>query len=205
MLIQPKYNRVEIIADLGFGDRVVLFADFSVKGISLGIPYHIRILKGTPEEPQSESVIDETQRTTTHADGRVKTHWPIPSGESLKGPWETSRPALKSWASWVSQSEELVWSNGYKTLLESYLVRPKRKETSPRTLQIFTRFTPGSTSSAATYTILKPSDLPTFMLQVPLEVQAWQITGGWPWVILTLSNVENPMRSCITEAGRAYR
>ena len=204
MTTQPKYNRVEIIADLGFGIRVILFADFSSQGISMGIPHHVIILKGTPEQPSTEPIIDEMQRTTTHADGRVKTHWPVPPGKNIKTPWEVSRPALNSWTNPVLQKEELYWGDENKYFLDAYLIKPKRKESSPRTLQIPVVFISGINSSVATFTILKPGDLVEFMANVPEPIQAWQITGGWPLVILTFSNVVNPNHAIIAEAGRIY-
>jgi hypothetical protein len=200
--LQPKYNRVEIVADLGFGNRVVLFADFSSKGISAGILRHVKIMKGSPEEPIEKPAIDETQRTTVHANGSVVTHWPLPSGKVFKAPWEIRRLPLRSWGSPVTQKEELYWSSEHRLFLQKYLVPPK---TSPRTLSIVARFKPGFQESVATYTVVKPSGLAAFMSGIPDEVQAWSIIGGWPYVVLTLSNTVNLGRRVIADAGRDYR
>lgn len=202
---QPKYNRVEIAADLGFGERVILFADFSAKGISSGVPRHVKIQGGVPDNPGVETVIDETQRTTTHARGNVVTHWPTSLGRDFRAPWEMNREELKSWSGCVTQKEELNWNEPYKTMLREQLVRPKRQQNSPTTLQQPVTFREGSEESPATHTIVQPSRLSAFMATVPPEVHAWQIIGGWPYVVLTLSNVESPKHETITDAGRDYR
>ena len=199
MTQQPQYRRVEIVADLGWGDVVILFADFSGQGISSGILRHYKLMDGTPELPGKRVRIDETQRTTTHADGVVRTHWPI---ADFFAPWEFKRPELQNWGDPVLQKEELTWSEGYRELLKSELRKPKTN--SADTLKIDVKFLPDASESVVTFTILNPSDLASFMAKVPLDVQAWQITGGSPNVVLTVSNAISPKHQVLPNAGRHY-
>ncbi len=196
---QPQFRRVEIVADLGWGDVVILFADFSGQGISSGILRHYKLMEGTPEQPGKRVRIDETLRTTTHADGVVRTHWPV---ADFSAPWEVKRLQLSSWGDPVLQREELTWSEGYRELLKNELTKPKTN--SADTLRRDAIFAPDKSESAVTFTILNPSDLASLMAQVPASVQAWQITGGLPNVVLTVSNVNNPRHEVLTNAGRIY-
>ena len=199
MTQQPQYRRVEIVADLGWGDVVILFADFSRQGISSGILRHYKLMDGTPELPGKRVRIDETQRTTTHADGVVRTHWPI---ADFSAPWEFKRPQLSNWGDPVLQREELIWSEGYRELLKNELAKPKPN--SPDTLRIDVSFGAEASESAVTFTILNSSDLAAFMAKVPASLQAWQVTGGSPNVVLTVSNTCNPKHDVLSNAGRLY-
>ena len=151
---QPRYRRVEIVADLGWGDVVILFADFSRQGISSGILRHYKLMEGPPELPGKGVRIDETQRTTTHADGVVRTHWP---NADFSAPWEIKRPQLRAWGDPVLQKEELTWGEWYRELLKNELTKPKTN--SADTIRIDVRFGPDATESVVTFATLNPSDL----------------------------------------------
>lgn len=115
MTSAQNYNRIEFTADLGFGDAVVGFVDFSGQGISLGVPRKVLIREGTQQQAANDFAIREYERVTVHADGRVETHWAV--GRSPQG-WDVNTSPLGKWDTPWSRRFEVVWTPEYLKFMQ---------------------------------------------------------------------------------------
>ncbi len=200
------YSRVEFVANLGFGERVIVFVEYNSMGISFGIPQHIQINEGTKEDiVQGKPVIDAYERITIHRDGKIVTHLPLAAGQNVPVPWNGVRSPLQSWKEPWSMREELIWNDDYLGFVRNYLTNPK-PPTHGTCLKVPVVFTGGRKSSIVRFAVVKPSDDMEQVRQViPLEGQVWVVDGGWPWVIVTMSDTGNPGLTQLTQVGKDYR
>ena len=200
--MQPTHNRVEFTADLGFGDVVVGFVDFSGQGISFGVPHRVLIKEGIPEEPSKDFAIKEYERVTVHTGGRVETHWA--SGESPKG-WDVNMSPLAKWDKPWSRRFELVWTPEYLKFMQRWFDDPK-PPTHVRSLKVPVSFTTEAEESVVCFAVTRPdSDVGLVAQVIPGDGQLWALTGGWPWVLVRMSNVSNTVVTELNTVGRDYR
>lgn len=200
------YSRVEFVADLGFGERVIAFVEYNSTGISFGIPQHILINKSTKEDAvQGKPVIDVYERITIHRDGKIVTHLPLAPGQNVPIPWDGIYSPLQSWKEPWSMREELVWDDAYLGFAKNYLTTPK-PSTHSTCLKVPVVFTVGRKSSIVRFAVVQPSDSMEQICQViPLEGQVWVVNGGWPWAVVTMSGTRNPGLTQLMQVGRDYR
>ena len=200
--MQSTHNRVEFTADLGFGDVVVGFVDFSGQGISFGVPHKILIKEGTPEEPSKEFAIKEYERVTVHTDGRVETHWAF--GKPPEG-WDVNMSPLSKWDNPWSRRFELVWTPEYLKFMQRWFDDPK-PTTHVKSLKVPVSFTIEAKESIVWFAVARPdSDLNLVEQAIPGDGQLWTLTGGWPWVLVRMSNVSTPEDTELNTIGRDYR
>ena len=195
------HTRVEFTTDVGFGSIVAAFVDFSPLGISFGVPYHIQVYTGMPEE--GGRLIDEYQRVTVHTNGRVETHLLIPSPAIAQ--FDQIQPRLAEWNEPWSRRFEFIWSQEYLAFIRPWFTNPK-PETHLQCLSVPVEFIPTALSSIVTICIATlESALSKVASVVPLDEQSWQLTGGWPWVVVAMSNIRNPKPEQLSTVGRDYR
>lgn len=195
------HTRVEFTTDLGWGPIVAAFVDFSAKSISCGVPYRIRVYTGMPEE--GGHLKDVYQRVTVHADGRVRTH--LLELSPADAQFDQSQPRLAEWNEPWSRRFEFIWSQEYLTLIRPWFTKPK-PETHLQRLSVPVEFIHTALSSIVTICIATPeSALGKAASVVPLDEQSWQLTGGWPWVVVAMSNIRHPKPEQLSTVGRDYR
>jgi hypothetical protein len=200
-----QYTRVEFTANLGFGEVVIAFVDFSSLGISFGVPQNVLIYGGTPEEPSADVVIQEYERITVHDDGKVVTHWAQGQGTKVVPSWDTTRSPLASWDMPWSMRFELNWTPEYLTFTRGYYTKPKPL-THKTCLKIPVTFENQAQVNVVRFAVVKPTDDIRHVQQViPLQGQVWVLEGSWPWVLVTMSNTKNPRLVQLTSVGRNYR
>jgi hypothetical protein len=206
MILSPiQYNRVEFTSDLGLGEVVIAFVDFSVGGISFGIPHHVRILEGTPEEPSDDVAIEEYERITIHADGKVVTHWALPPGSELKAPWDKIMNPLSAWDAPWSMREGLSWAPDYIKFTSHYYTKPKPLS-HQRCSRVSVVFEDNAKDSAIFFAVVKPtSSLNQVQRIIPFGGQVYVLNSGWPWVLVAISNVKTPQIVKLASVGRDYR
>lgn len=200
------YSRVEFTSDLSFGERVVAFVEFNSQGISFGIPQHVRLTEGAPNDTvQGKTLTDVYERITVHRDGKIVTHWPLAPGQNFFTPWDGKRAPLKSWSEPWSMREELIWDDEYLTFTKGYFTEPK--PSSHKTcLKIPVSFTYQQHGSVVRFAVVKPTDDMKQVEQViPLEGQVWVLNGGWPWVLVTMSGTSNSGVTQLSQVGKDYR
>lgn len=199
-----QYSRVEFTADIGFGEKVVAFVDFNSQGISFGIPQHVIITEGTPEDKTlGKAVIDVYQRITVHRDGKIVTHWPIAPGQNISTVWDTQRESLKLWGEPWSMRQELIWNDTYLAVSRSYFnTKPKIDS---RTLRIPVEYVKDCKESVVIFFIAKPGDVGKLQAKLSKDIHSWVIADGWPWVMVCMSNTVNATSEIINNAGRNYR
>ena len=200
------YSRVEFVSDLGFGERVIAFVEFNSQGINFGIPQHVRITDGTPEDAtQGKTVIDIYGRITVHRDGKIVTHWPLAAGQNLIAPWDGKRALLKSWSEPWSMREELIWDDAYLAFTKGYFTEPK-PPSHKTCLKIAVKFKNKRRGSVIRFAIVKPEDDMKQVAQViPIDGQVWVLNGGWPWVLVAMSDTKKPGMSQLSQVGKDYR
>lgn len=200
------YSRVEFVSDLGFGERVVAFVEFNSQGISFGIPQHVRLTEGAPNDTvQGKTVIDVYERITVHRDGKIVTHWPLARGQNLPTPWDGKWAPLKSWSEPWSMREELIWDDTYIAFTKDYSTKPK-PPSHKTCLKTLVSFADQQHSSVVRFAVVKPTDDMEQVEQViPLEGQVWVLNGGWPWVLVTMSGTRDSGVRQLSQVGKDYR
>ena len=204
---QQLYNRVEFTADFGFGSVVAAFVDFSSAAISFGVPQNVQICEGTPEEPSDTLAISEFHRVSVHADGRVETHWPV--GNTLLPTaleeFDQDKPALSQWDTPSSWQFDLDWSPEYLKYMKPWFARPK-PPTHQTCLNVEVDFVTDAVRSHVWVCIARhDADLEQLAVAIPLNGQTWCLKGGWPWVLVAMSDVECPQTDVVCNVGRDYR
>lgn len=168
-------------------------------------PYNVQIYEGTPEDKSNTLAISEYQRVTVHADGRVEAHWPATNIPPQLKEFDENTPPLAQWEEPWSRMFELDWSEKTMTVMGPWLAKPK-PPSHPTCLTIPVEFTPGVDSSVVGICIASPqSDVDKLPSLVPMKGQLWCLTGGWPWVIIGMTNVRNPETTLRSDVGRDYR
>jgi hypothetical protein len=202
---QPEHKRVEFKSNLGFGEIVISFIDFSTEGISIGIPHHVQILEGTPEEPLDKVAIEEYERITVHADGKVVTHWALSPRGKFVAPWDTTKSPLASWDMPWSMRQELLWSQESLRYMQGYFTMPK-PISHKSCLSMPVIFEDHATGSVIYFAVVKPNDGTNGLQQVmPSRGQTYVLNSGWPWVLVSMSNVKDPGLVRLSSVGRDYR
>ncbi len=196
MTIYPAHRRVEFTADLGSGPIQATFVDFSSDGISFGVPHNIQIYEGTPEDLSPIKAGGEFQRITVHKDGRVETHlWPGFYPHKLRK-FDQHQLPLARWSSLVSWQFELDLDPEY--IKHSW--PPTARQGDSTCLSAPVSFKPDAVSSVVQ--ICVTNDL---AIVIPGDGHLWRLTGGWPWVVVRMSNVDNPGTVELDTVGRDYR
>lgn len=203
------YSRVEFITDVGFGSVIGAFVDFSSAAVSFGVPKNVRIFEGTPEDKSDNHAISEFHRVSVHADGRVETHWPVPISNlppELEA-FDQYRPPLGQWSAPSSWSFDLDWSPEYLKFMKPWFAKPKPSSpTHSSCLKIEVNFDADAVRSNVWICIARPdADVSELAATMPLRGQFWCLTGGWPWVLVAMSNTENPGTEVLSTVGRDYR
>ena len=203
--VLASYSRVEFVSNLGFGERVIAFVEFNSQGISFGIPQHVCITDGIPEDAtQGKTVIDIYRRITVHRDGKIVTHWPLAAG-NLIAPWDGKRAPLKLWSEPWSMREELIWDDAYLAFTKGYFTEPK-PPSHKTCLKIPVTFKNKQQGSIIRFAVVKPTDNMKQVEQViRIEGEVWVLNGGWPWVLVAMSDTNNPGISQLRQVGRDYR
>lgn len=202
MTSAQNYNRIEFTADFGFGDAVVGFVDFSGQGISLGVPHKVLIREGTLEQASKAFAIREYERVTVHADGRVETHWA--AGKSPQG-WDMITSPLGKWDTPWSRRFEVVWTPEYLKFMQPWFDDPK-PPTHIRSLKVPVSFQAEAEESVVWFAVTRPdSDVKLVAQVIPGDGQLWALTGGWPWILVRMSNVSTPTLTELSTIGRDYR
>lgn len=200
------YTRVEFTADIGFDPFVTAFVDFSSQGISFGAPpYNVQIKEGAPEDESNELALSEYQRVTVHADGKVVTHLPTPVPlPDLKG-MDQSKTPLAQWGNPWCMRFEFIWSPDHIGFVQPWLAKPKTS-VHQTCLNLPVEFSPEAVSTVVYVCVVTPgTDVNELSLMVPGGGQLWVLTGGWPWVVVQMSNVKCPKVDNVSNAGRDYR
>ena len=205
-MTDEMYSRVEFTADIGFGPIVATFVDFSSQGISFGAPpYNVRIYEGTPEDESNELALSEYQRVTVHADGKVVTHLPTPIPLPDLKEMDQRTPPLAQWGNPWCRRFEFTWSPDHIAFVQPWLAKPK-PSTHPTCLNVQVEFNPETVSTVVYLCVVGPwTDLNDLALMVPCDGQLWVLTGGWPWVVVQMSNVKCPKIDKLSNVGRDYR
>ena len=200
------YTRIEFTTDIGFGTFVIAFVDFSSQGISFGAPpYNVQIREGTPEDKSDELVLREYERVTVHADGKVVTHLPtltpIPDLKEM----DQNKSPLAQWGDPWSRRFEFTWAGDHISFVQPWLAKPK-PSTHPTCLNVKVEFSPEAVSTVAYVCVVSPvTDVDDLPLMVPSGGQWWVLTGGWPWVVVQMANVNCPKIDKLSNVGRDYR
>ena len=199
------YKRVEFTADLGFGPIIAAFVDFSSQGISFGVPYNVQIHEGTPEDPSPNLAISGFQRVTVHADGRVETHlptsMPVPELKEL----DQHMQPLAHWGDPLCRRFELVWAPNQVAFIQNWLTKPK-PSTHSTCKNVDVDFNHDAVSTVVHICVLDPgTNFNNVAPMLSCEVQSWCLTGGWPWVLVQVSNVKCPGTDKLASVGRDYR
>lgn len=206
---QQLYNRVEFAADFGFGPIQAAFVDFSPKAISFGVPRNIQIYEGTPEEPSDTLAICEFHRVSVHANGRVETHWPVDKRvlPTALEEFDQNKPALCQWDMPSSWSFDLGWGLEYLKYMKPWFAKPKPPSPVHSTcLNVEVDFVTNAVRSDVRICIARhDADLEQLAGVIPLNGQVWCLNGGWPWVLVAMSNIEFPKTDVISTVGRDYR
>ncbi len=201
MATRPKYRRVEFTVDFGDGPVQAAFVDFSSQGISFGVPHNIQIYGGTPEDPSPIKPKGEYQRTTVHVDGKVVTHlWPGFNPPQLQD-FNTDQAPLAQWSSPASWRFDLDLNPEYR---ESLWFADARQGDST-CLSIPVSFVSDATGSVVQVCLVNPQSPSDLSEVFPGEGQLWGLTGGRPWVLVRMSNVDNPGIVQLSSVGRNYR
>ena len=195
-------SRIEFMADFSFGEVVAAFVDFSAQGISFGVPHNVLITEGTPEAPSKALAIKEYERVTVHADGKVVTHWAC--GQPPQG-WDIDQSPLAKWDMPWSMKFELVWTPEYLKFMQPWFGNPK-PPTHSQCLTAPVSFSLAAQQSAVWVAVARPdSDLGLVAQVIPGDGHLWVLTGGWPWVLVRMGNVNNPTVTELNSVGRDYR
>ena len=200
------YSRVEFTADIGFGPIVATFVDFSSQGISFGAPpLNVQIYEGTQEDKSDTLAISVYQRVTIHADGRVETHLATPTPVPELKEFDQYTSPLAQWGNPCSKRFEFPWGPNHIAFLRPWLAKPK-PSTHPTCLNIQVEFNPEAVSTVVHIYVLKPRvDVKDVAPAIPCDVQSWFLTGGWPWVLVQMSNVKCPRIDQLSTVGRNYK
>ena len=200
------HRRVEFTADIGFGSFVMAFVDFSSQGISFGAPpYNVQIYGGTPDKKSDKLAISEYQRVTVHADGRVKTHLPVPVAPVQLAAFDQDQPPLAQWGNPWSKRFEFIWTPDHIKASCPWLAEPK-PITDLTCLNVQVEFDPEEVSTVIYICVASPeTDVETLAPMIPCDGQLWSLTGGWPWVLVQMSNVRSPVSEQLSTVGRDYR
>ena len=199
------YDRVEFKADLGSGPIVVVFVDFSSQGISFGVPLNVKIYEGTPEDPSPNPAISEYQRVTVHADGRVETHLPTPTPLPELKELDRHMPPLSQWKKSFCRRLELVWTPDQFKFTRRWLAKPK-PNTHSSCKKVEVEFNQDAVSTVVYICVMKPGmDINKVSPAPAGEFQSWFLTGGWPWVLVQMSNVKSNGINQLSTIGRNYQ
>ena len=199
------YKRVEFIADLGSGPIVAAFVDFSSQGISFGVPYNVQVRRGTPEDPSHDLAISEYQRVTVHADGKVETHLPTPIPVPELEEFDQNVAPLAQWGDPFYRRFELVWASDHIAFTQAWLAKPK-PSTHSTCLKVEVGFKDSAVSTVVNICVISPGMDVNDLVPVNLcDVRSWFLTGGWPWVLVQMSNIECPGIAQLTTVGLDYR
>ena len=199
------HKRVEFTADLGSGPIVAAFVDFSSQGISFGVPYNVQIRKGTPEDPSPDLAIREYQRVTVHTDGNVETHLPTPIPVPELEEFDQDMAPLAQWGDPFYRRFELVWASDHIAFMQGWLAKPK-PSTHSTCLKVEVCFNHSAVSTVVNICVLNPGmDVNDVVPTIRCDVQSWFLTGGWPWVLVQMSNMECPGTDQLATVGRDYR
>lgn len=200
------YTRVEFTTDIGFGAFVTAFVEFSSQGISFGAPpYNVQINEGTPEDKSQNLATSEYQRVTVHADGRVETHLPTPTPLPDLKEIDQGKPPLAQWGDPWCRRFEWTWAPDHILFVQPWLAKPKLSMHSP-CLNVQMEFNPKAVSTVVYVCVVSPGmDVNDLAPMVPSDGQLWFLTGGWPWVLIQMSNVKCPRIDNLSTVGRDYR
>ena len=200
------HRRVEFTADIGFGSFVMAFVDFSSQGISFGAPpYNVQIYEGTPEEKSDKLAICGYQRVTVHADGRVETHLPTPIPLLQLEEFDQDQPPLAQWGNPWFRRFEFTWASDHIVFSQPWLAKPKPSTTST-CLNVQVEFHPEAVRTVVYVCVVSPeTDVKNLAPMIPCDGQIWSLTGGWPWVLVQMSNLKYPGSDQISTVGRDYR
>ena len=205
-MTDEMYSRVEFTADIGFGSIVATFVDFSSQGISFGEPaYNVQIYEGTPEAKSDKLAISEYQRVTVHADGRVETHWSTPGLPLYLKEMDQAKPPLAQWGKPWFKRFEFPWGPNHIAFSRPWLAKPKAS-THLTCLNVQVEFNPEAVSTVVCVYVVRPGmDVKDLAPKIPCDGQFWFLTGGWPWVIVQMSNVMCPRIDHLSTVGRNYQ
>ena len=205
-MTDQMYARVEFTADIGFGPFVAAFVDLSSQGISFGAPpYNVQIYGGTPEDQSDTKATSEYQRVTVHADGRVETHLPtlIPS-HYLKEIDQAQLP-LAQWGNPWCRRFEFTWAPDHIEFMQPWLAKPK-PISHPTCLNVQVEFNAEAVSTVVYVCVVNPGMNPNDLASmVASDGQLWCLTGGWPWVLVQMSNVKCLTVEQLSNVGRNYQ
>lgn len=191
------YSRVEFTTDLGFGQIQAAFVDFSSEGISFSVPWNMKM----PGVPGSE----QYQRVTVHTNGWDKTHSLIPT-HHLKD-FDQNKPALAQWKGVSPWSFGLGLDPESLKFMKQFFAKAKPNTGAHSTcLNVPVTFDSNAASSTVAIAItdhaLDPNELAVVF---PCEGQLWSLTGGWPLVIVLMSNVIYSGPDQLGTVGRDYQ
>ena len=205
MAKRPVHSKVEFTADFGLGQVQAVFVDFSSAGISFGVPRNVRIHHGTAENISSTFAIKVFQRVTIHVDGGVKTHWPVVNVPPAMQSIDRDQLPLDQWDSPWCRQFDLDWDAESLKYLKKWFAKPNPPGDS-RCLNVPVSFKPNAMNSVVQICVVKPessiSDIPVVVSE---NDQMWCLTGGWPWVLVVMSNIDNPGVVELSSAGRDYQ
>ena len=200
------HRRVEFTTDIGFGSFVLAFVDFSSQGISFGAPpYNVQIYGGTPDEKSDKLAISEYQRVTVHADGRVETHLPTSVVLVQLEEFDQDQPPLAQWGNPWSKRFEFTWALDHIEFSRPWLAKAKPIADST-CLNVQVEFDPEAVSTVMYICVASPeTDVANLAPMIPCDGQLWPLKGGWPWVLVQMSNVKSPVNEQLGTVGRDYR
>ena len=101
--------------------------------------------------------------------------------------------------------EELSWTSDYIRFTKHYYTNPK--PASHRTcLRVPIMFDERASGSVIFFVVVKPTDDAKQVQQIaPFQGQVYVLNGGWPWVLVSMSNIKMPQVVELTSVGRDYR
>ncbi len=100
---------------------------------------------------------------------------------------------------------ELVWDPNKVAFIQNWLAKPK-PSTHSTCKKVGVDFNHDAVSTVVQICVLDPGmNFNCVAPELSCEVQSWFLTGGWPRVLIQVSNVKCPGTDKLASVGRVFR
>ena len=118
---------------------------------------------------------------------------------------DQAKPPLAQWRNPWCRRFEFTWAPNHIAFLQPWLAKPK-PSTHSTCLNVQVEFNPEALGTVVYVCVVSPGmDVKDLAPMIPCDGQVWFLTGGWPWVLVQMSNVKCPRIDQLSTVGRNYQ